>query len=166
MSTPQVVRILVEAYQNSQYAMEARQRIQEILQIVRTSCMATVQKWIHLCKVYVFQWWLENPVRRSCLQSSSSSSHVFWGVALDLRWMQQGTVLESGGSQAGFFRQSFTLTRRSFVNMSRDIGYYWLRLVIYIVLSVCLGTIYWKVGLEFSSILVWHFLSLTLNKHF
>jgi hypothetical protein len=63
-------------------------------------------------------------------------------------------VLESGGSQAGFFRQSFTLTRRSFVNMSRDIGYYWLRLVIYIVLSICLGTIYWRVGLEFSSILV------------
>jgi hypothetical protein len=89
---------LVEAYQNSQYAMETRTRIQEILQI-------------------------------------------------------QGTVLESGGSQAGFLRQSFILTRRSFVNMSRDIGYYWLRLVIYIVLSVCLGTIYWKVGLEFSSIL-------------
>jgi hypothetical protein len=44
MSTPQVVRILVEAYQNSQYAMEARARIQEILQIVRTTCMATVRK--------------------------------------------------------------------------------------------------------------------------
>jgi phosphoglucomutase len=42
MSTPQVVRILVEAYQNSQYAMEARARIQEIVQIVRTTCMATV----------------------------------------------------------------------------------------------------------------------------
>ncbi|CAK9258789.1 unnamed protein product [Sphagnum jensenii] len=98
MPTPQVVRILVEAYQNSEYAMAAKLRIQEILQT-------------------------------------------------------QGTVLESGGSQAGFFRQSFTLTRRSFVNMSRDIGYYWLRLVIYIVLSICLGTIYWRVGLEFSSIL-------------
>jgi hypothetical protein len=99
MPTPQVVRILVEAYQNSEYAMAAKLRIQEILQT-------------------------------------------------------QGMVLESGGSQAGFIRQSFTLTRRSFVNMSRDIGYYWLRLVIYIVLSICLGTIYWRVGLEFSSILV------------
>ncbi|KAH9548978.1 hypothetical protein CY35_11G116400 [Sphagnum magellanicum] len=98
MPTPQVVRILVEAYQNSEYAMASKLRIQEILQT-------------------------------------------------------QGMVLESGGSQAGFFRQSFTLTRRSFVNMSRDIGYYWLRLVIYIVLSICLGTIYWRVGLEFSSIL-------------
>ncbi|CAM6014389.1 unnamed protein product, partial [Sphagnum balticum] len=98
MPTPQVVRILVEAYQNSEYAMAAKLRIQEILQT-------------------------------------------------------QGMVQESGGSQAGFFRQSFTLTRRSFVNMSRDIGYYWLRLVIYIVLSICLGTIYWRVGLEFSSIL-------------
>jgi hypothetical protein len=35
MPTPQVVRILVEAYQNSEYAMAAKLRIQEILQTVR-----------------------------------------------------------------------------------------------------------------------------------
>ena len=33
-------------------------------------------------------------------------------------------------------------------------GYYWLRLVIYIFLCVCIGTIYFKVGNEFSSIMV------------
>ncbi len=35
MPTPQVVRILVEAYQNSEYAMASKLRIQEILQTVR-----------------------------------------------------------------------------------------------------------------------------------
>lgn len=38
--------------------------------------------------------------------------------------------------------------------MSRDMGYYWLRLVIYIFLCVCIGTIYFRVGNEFSSIMV------------
>ncbi|XP_078166988.1 ABC transporter G family member 11-like [Carex rostrata] len=65
----------------------------------------------------------------------------------------KGTVLDPGGSQAGFFMQAFTLTKRSFVNMSRDFGYYWLRLVIYLVVTVCIGTIYLNVGTGYSSIL-------------
>lgn len=64
-----------------------------------------------------------------------------------------GTVLDSGGSQASFFMQAFTLTKRSFVNMSRDFGYYWLRLVIYIVVTICIGTIYLNVGTGYNSIL-------------
>lgn len=67
---------------------------------------------------------------------------------------QKGTVLDSGGSQASFFMQAFTLTKRSFVNMSRDFGYYWLRLVIYIIVTVCIGTIYLNVGTGYNSILV------------
>lgn len=70
-------------------------------------------------------------------------------------WDQQGTVLESSGSQASFLKQSLTLTRRSFVNMRRDIGYYWLRLAIYITLSLCLGSIYFKLDKSYGSILVW-----------
>ncbi|KAL8457276.1 hypothetical protein ACS0TY_035210 [Phlomoides rotata] len=65
----------------------------------------------------------------------------------------KGTVLDSGGSQASFLMQAVTLTRRSFVNMSRDFGYYWLRLVIYIVVTICIGTIYLNVGTGYSSIL-------------
>nr|XP_025887519.1 ABC transporter G family member 11-like [Solanum lycopersicum] len=48
--------------------------------------------------------------------------------------------------------QSYSLTKRSFVNMSRDFGYYWLRIVIYLVVSVCLGTIYFNVGTKYNSI--------------
>ena len=67
---------------------------------------------------------------------------------------QKGTVLDSGGSQASFAMQAFTLTKRSFINMSRDFGYYWLRLIIYIVVTLCIGTIYLNVGTGYSSILV------------
>ena len=63
-------------------------------------------------------------------------------------------MLDSGGSQASFAMQAFTLTRRSFINMSRDFGYYWLRLIIYIVVTLCIGTIYLNVGTGYSSILV------------
>jgi hypothetical protein len=68
--------------------------------------------------------------------------------------LQKGTVLDAGGSQASFWMQAFTLTKRSFINMSRDFGYYWLRLIIYIVVTVCIGTIYLNVGTRYSSILV------------
>ncbi|KAE8099876.1 hypothetical protein FH972_017820 [Carpinus fangiana] len=65
----------------------------------------------------------------------------------------KGTVLDAGGSQASFLMQAFTLTKRSFINMSRDFGYYWLRLVIYIVVTICIGTIYLDIGTGYSSIL-------------
>lgn len=65
----------------------------------------------------------------------------------------KGTVLDSGGSQASFLMQAYTLTKRSFINMSRDFGYYWLRLVIYLVVTICIGTIYLNVGTGYSSIL-------------
>jgi hypothetical protein len=69
--------------------------------------------------------------------------------------LQKGTVLDSGGgSQASFLMQASTLTKRSFVNMSRDFGYYWLRLIIYVVVTICIGTIYFNVGTGYSSILV------------
>jgi hypothetical protein len=55
---------------------------------------------------------------------------------------------------ANFWTQCWSLTRRSFTNMKRDIGYYWLRSIIYFLLSICLGTIYWRIGFQYSSILV------------
>ncbi|KAM5580168.1 ABC transporter G family member 1-like [Rosa sericea] len=55
-------------------------------------------------------------------------------------------------SHAGFVTQCFVLTRRSFVNMYRDRGYYWLRLFIYIALAAGLGTIYYDLGYTYASI--------------
>lgn len=65
---------------------------------------------------------------------------------------QNGGVLEKRGSQAGFVTQCVVLTKRSFVNMYRDLGYYWLRLAVYIALCLCVGTIYHDIGLTYGSI--------------
>jgi hypothetical protein len=64
--------------------------------------------------------------------------------------------LEKKGSQASFITQCLVLTRRSFVNMYRDLGYYWLRLAIYTALCLCVGTIFCNIGFNFGSIQVIH----------
>ncbi|KAM0063875.1 putative ABC transporter, ABC-2 type transporter, ABC transporter family G domain-containing protein [Helianthus debilis subsp. tardiflorus] len=53
---------------------------------------------------------------------------------------------------ASFSTQSLVLTRRSFVNMRRDLGYYWLRLAIYLALALGLGTLYYNVGSTYTSV--------------
>ncbi|RZC64442.1 hypothetical protein C5167_008133 [Papaver somniferum] len=60
-------------------------------------------------------------------------------------------VLEKG-SQASFLTQSFVLTRRSFINMYRDLGYYWLRLGIYVSLCLCIGTMFYDIGHDTGSV--------------
>ncbi|GFZ20704.1 ABC-2 type transporter family protein [Actinidia rufa] len=70
----------------------------------------------------------------------------------ELSTIQGGELEMKTGSQAGWWKQLSTLTRRSFVNMSRDVGYYWLRLIIYIIVSLCVGTIYFDVGTSYTSI--------------
>ncbi|KQJ86867.1 ABC transporter G family member 11 [Brachypodium distachyon] len=54
--------------------------------------------------------------------------------------------------QASFSAKLLVLTRRSFVNMHRDIGYYWMRLAVYLGIGICLGTIFYQVGHSYSSI--------------
>ncbi|KAL3324649.1 hypothetical protein AABB24_038659 [Solanum stoloniferum] len=53
---------------------------------------------------------------------------------------------ESGGSQASWLKQLCTLIKRSLKNMSRDFGYYWLRIIVYIILSISVGTVFYDVG--------------------
>ncbi|KAI3845461.1 hypothetical protein MKX03_023396, partial [Papaver bracteatum] len=87
------------------------------------------------------------------LVKSYKSSQSFQQVKLRISEIckTEGRLLEKG-NQASFLTQSFVLTRRSFVNMYRDVGYYWLRLGIYISLGLCIGTIYYQVGGSFGSI--------------
>ncbi|XP_004504817.1 ABC transporter G family member 1-like [Cicer arietinum] len=53
---------------------------------------------------------------------------------------------------AGFLNQCLVLTRRSFVNMFRDLGYYWLRLGIYVALATSLATVFYDLGTSYGSI--------------
>nr|GME18804.1 ABC transporter G family member 11-like [Ipomoea batatas] len=55
-------------------------------------------------------------------------------------------------SHASFMNQSIVLTKRSFLNMYRDLGYYWLRLAIYIIMGAGLGTMYTDIGHSYTSI--------------
>ena len=69
-------------------------------------------------------------------------------------WFQGGEVVKMEGQQPSFLMQSFVLTKRSFVNMYRALGYYWLRFAIYIALCLCCGTIFYDIGHNYGSIQV------------
>ncbi|OMO81749.1 ABC-2 type transporter [Corchorus capsularis] len=65
------------------------------------------------------------------------------------------------GSQASWWKQLKTLTKRSFVNMCRDAGYYWARIVIYILVSICVGTVFYDLGYGNTAILARGILMMT-----
>ncbi|XP_022730940.1 ABC transporter G family member 12-like isoform X2 [Durio zibethinus] len=66
----------------------------------------------------------------------------------------EGLMIEKRhSSEATWLKQLSTLTQRSFVNMSRDLGYYWLRIAIYVALSICVGTIFFNIGTSYNAIL-------------
>lgn len=54
---------------------------------------------------------------------------------------------------ASWWEQLNTLTLRSFLNMYRDIGYYWLRIIFYVLVAVSVGVLYLDIGHEGRSIL-------------
>ncbi|WCJ18753.1 ABC transporter G family member 1 [Euphorbia peplus] len=54
--------------------------------------------------------------------------------------------------QTNFTNQCLVLLERSFMNMYRDLGYYWLRLAIYITLGLGLGSVFYNIGLDHNSI--------------
>jgi hypothetical protein len=67
---------------------------------------------------------------------------------------QEGLEMEiRKGSEATWWKQLRTLTARSFINMCRDVGYYWTRIISYIVVSISVGTIFYDVGYSYTSIL-------------
>ncbi|KAL1547452.1 ABC transporter G member 15 [Salvia divinorum] len=60
---------------------------------------------------------------------------------------------ESRGSHARWSEQLRALIKRSLTNMSRDFGYYWLRILIYIVVSLCVGSVFHDVGSGYHAIM-------------
>ncbi|KAL3721765.1 hypothetical protein ACJRO7_034152 [Eucalyptus globulus] len=85
---------------------------------------------------------------------SSLMRHQVWRQVSRISEKNVGGNLGRNGSQASFITQSIVLTKRSFVNMYRDLGYYWLRLAIYIALCLCVGTIFYDIGSTYGSIQV------------
>ncbi|KAL5766494.1 hypothetical protein ACOSP7_017111 [Xanthoceras sorbifolium] len=71
----------------------------------------------------------------------------------ELSTIEELEIERKSNSQASWLKQLSTLTRRSSVNMSRDVGYFWARIVIYLVVSICVGTIFFDVGHSYTAIL-------------
>ncbi|KAF1861455.1 hypothetical protein Lal_00025782, partial [Lupinus albus] len=66
--------------------------------------------------------------------------------------IERDSVSMVNGSHANFYTQCLILTRRSFLNMYREVGYYWLRLLIYGALALSLGTMFFDIGSSSESI--------------
>ncbi|KAG5574617.1 hypothetical protein H5410_054751 [Solanum commersonii] len=84
-----------------------------------------------------------------CPYMRNPSDHYLRTINKDF---DNGRLLENKGSQAGFITQCKVLTQRSFINMYRDLGYYWLRFLIYLALCLCIGTIFHEIGSDYGSI--------------
>ena len=67
--------------------------------------------------------------------------------------LQEGPLLKSKG-RASCCTKIAILTWRSLLIMSREWKYYWLRLIIYMFLALCIGTVFSGLGHSLSSVVV------------
>ncbi|XP_061349750.1 ABC transporter G family member 1-like [Gastrolobium bilobum] len=81
---------------------------------------------------------------------SSEFSHQVLKEVAQIRKRDSYTMEKK--HHADFVTQCLILTRRSFVNMYREVGYYWLRLLIYGALALSLGTMFFDIGSSSESI--------------
>ncbi|XP_030547894.1 ABC transporter G family member 1-like [Rhodamnia argentea] len=83
-------------------------------------------------------------------KSSNFYGHVLQQIA-DIHQKVDHEVHEKE-SRACFFTQFLVLVTRSFMNMYRDLGYYWMRLLMYVAIALSLGTVFYQIGLDYDSI--------------
>ncbi|KAK8529765.1 hypothetical protein V6N13_102667 [Hibiscus sabdariffa] len=88
------------------------------------------------------------------LVNSYKSSDIFQHVQTEIAQSckQYSRQVEEEKRHANFFTQCHVLTRRSFINMYRDPGYYRLRLAIYSALSLALAVMFNHLGLKYGSV--------------
>lgn len=73
-------------------------------------------------------------------------------------WLQEGPFLKSKG-KASCVTKIAVLTWRSLLIMSREWKYYWLRLILYMFLALCIGTVFSGLGHSLSSVGVSYIIS-------
>eukprot|EP01018_Ginkgo_biloba_P012552 Gb_28881 [translate_table: standard] len=66
---------------------------------------------------------------------------------------KEGPMVKSRGHANAYVR-ILVLTWRSILNMSRDFMYFWLRLVLYMLLMICMGTVFSNIGHSLYSVRV------------
>ncbi|XP_038693212.1 ABC transporter G family member 15-like isoform X2 [Tripterygium wilfordii] len=118
MTTAEIKAILIDKYKFSKNAPDARKIIQQI--------------YITVCNKIIFSHF------KMSINNSNQSKLIT---------LQEEDDSESNNiSYPSWCRQLWTLTCRSFMNMSRDIGYYWLRIAFYVLVAICAGTLEFDVG--------------------
>ncbi|KAL7601373.1 hypothetical protein Lser_V15G23353 [Lactuca serriola] len=91
----------------------------------------------------------------NALAESYKSSEMYIEVKREIFTIcgEEGELIQREGSlEASFITQCSVLSQRSFINMYRDPGYYWLRFGVYIGLGFSLGTVFYQIGSGFGSI--------------
>jgi hypothetical protein len=83
---------------------------------------------------------------------ASSEAELVQSLVVQLS-ENEGPVLESTG-HPGLLICISVLTWRSCVSMGREFGYYWLRLLLSAVLTLCIGTMYFNLGHSVDSVRV------------
>ncbi|XP_027351091.1 ABC transporter G family member 15-like [Abrus precatorius] len=92
-------------------------------------------------------------IRRTLIGSYKSSMPMITRRIQQLKPNEEQQIESNVRSNSSWWRQLCTLTKRSFLNMTRDIGYYWLRIIFYISVAISIGTLFFHVGTDNSSIL-------------
>ncbi|MBA0649260.1 hypothetical protein Goklo_016839 [Gossypium klotzschianum] len=88
------------------------------------------------------------------LVNSYKSSDIFQHAQTEIAQIckQHSRAVEKEKRHVTFFTQCHVLTRRSFINMYRDPGYYRWRLAVYIALALTLAVLFNNLGLSYGSI--------------
>ncbi|KAK7378131.1 hypothetical protein VNO80_03568 [Phaseolus coccineus] len=97
----------------------------------------------------------KSEIRSTLIESYKSSKLMFNArrKIQQLKLNEEQGIKSYIGSTTTWRKQLCTLTKRSFLNMTRDIGYYWLRIIFYIMVGISIGTLFFHIGTENNSIL-------------
>ncbi|BAT85244.1 hypothetical protein LR48_Vigan03g213400 [Vigna angularis] len=97
----------------------------------------------------------KSEIRRTLIETYKSSKLMLnaRSKVQQLKHNEEQGIKHYTGSTTTWRKQLCTLTKRSFLNMTRDIGYYWLRIIFYIMVGISIGTLFFHIGTGNSSIL-------------
>ncbi|KAK7244562.1 hypothetical protein RIF29_39386 [Crotalaria pallida] len=93
---------------------------------------------------------------RETLIKSYKSSELMINARRRVQMLQpneEQVIMSKVRSSTTWRKQMWTVTQKSFLNMCRDIGYYWLRIIFYILVSITIGTLFLHIGTDSNSIL-------------
>lgn len=169
--TEEAIDILTKSYKSSDNYLQVRSQVAEI-------CKAQVSRQTKLFDYFHTLWGLKkqkrsnsvsttkqrgwNPRHRApgatllmtILMKKKNYINKDWHDHINSHALQDSGALEKKSAHADFLTQCIVLTSRSFVNMYRDLGYYWFRLGVYVLLGIGLATVFSNLGTDDNSIQV------------